>query len=63
MQSWCGISWFCWSGEMAIRWRSAFSISGGYCSFFHFRSASLIAWWANDFSARFVGGVSRGWPQ
>src|SRR5262245_43367049 len=53
----------CESGETAIRWRSAFSIIGGYWSFFHFRSASATAWCANDFSARFVGGVRRGLPQ
>ena len=53
----------CKSGEMAIRWRSAFSISGRVLRLLPAPSASPTARVANDLSARRVVEVSGGLPQ
>src|SRR5207237_2186791 len=51
------------SGDEASSCRSAFSISAGYCSFFHLALASASAWRAKRFSSPWVRPVSTGCPK
>ena len=51
------------SGEEASSWRSAFSTSAGYCSFFQEECASDSARFAKCFSSAWVCAVSEGSPR